>query len=1201
MPQVQPDLRTPSAPLKGQAVFDDALSKAKVRLTGNTGNPEAKTGDDGGGKQVGPQVKAPTFGEYKSIEKSKDGKDTLTFTTRDGQTTVVDRQKTPELYAQVLKDKLTLDAQADGFTLSVDNSDMLWYADHITGIDTRHADKGVITYTFGANKSVINDTLTPDTFKRLQQAKQALAYKDQGYALVGGDQQLPLSSSEYKHIKHLDNGLTLVETKDGKRYVIGSEFNPELSQQLGYQSAVQKVIDQGKAEGYELVSSLPSDFDVTKITVESIDKDTGVIQFQYDGQKYLLPPGDAQEAESNLPPGIRIGKGGANDKSPSLELRGTRLYELLSALKATEGTMANQALVNAIKNHDELAKDNAPTVSLSEIDNIHAYQEGGVQVVTLKSGRTITVIQALAPESFKAYAETAKALEGIKRAEGDGYRLAGKDEYLPSTDDISGMGAVGDYGPGLIAFTYQKPGGQQEKIIVSQDLNPEMFAQVAGHRGEIAAQVSDVDALRAKHGLPPASELDYNNLPTTEMDEEGQPLGVQDLMLRDLVKEYRDGVANGSITADDPRAKFLRAIEAKSMAENGMQIIPEHGIRRNADEPIEVTDRDVREQIFDLKAIDQQLLELSGNETIANDMQRLQKNAQAKVQGGEGKITEAQEKLKTMANSQGFREYIKELKDAGNLELAQQEIQQTYLALAQVDPKVAEQFLGDLTRDTLIMDLDGIMADPSKISPENSALAATDTTKYWLRAARAFSDIPNHSINIWETTIEKVYNNKPDAAAFGNIYADLGDKYFRNGSISQADIDAAFAKEQNAFRALSTTEREGLVKLFTTMKDTGTFGSMSGIFGLARGVYQLHGDPAKMASTAEGRLAISADFVTFASFSNGFVTLGAKTYDHIFKTKIYDHLGLSKTIPDMWRKPPPTTQLPQELETDFSRRLAQQDFLPDKPDVYVPDGKGGFRVQPGGANSGGAWVPDANGGNATRGGPNFNPEAFKAGYLDGKYNTNYRIQGANTGHRIAGSVSRFLGSAGDLVGGVTGIVLGGFSIRDGLKNHDSIQTASGFLSVFGGAGSTVAGLASVNGAWGIIGGTAGRLLGAAGPVGFLVGAVLGFVGAILSIDRTKKLHKISMQNWDNIKAFEQQGLLKPGGAENYVWLQTYLSDWGQRDAPADQSIFDFRKDEFDNRQHRTGRDQWGPGNHKDYEGDGKNRVTKDMERSDRDH
>ena len=1157
MAKVQGDLNTPSGTRDPADGFDKAVKHAKV-LTKTNDSP---------GREAKADEKAPSFFDLKSVDAPKNG--TVRYTTRDGETVVVHRDKNPELYKQAVTAHFTLKAQADGKTVSLDNTDTLRYAEHITEIDTSQADKGVITYKFGANEWVINSTLTPDTFKRLLNAKEALAYKEDGYKMLADGQTLPVSSTEYKSIKHVDNGLILVETKDGKRYVVSEQLNPEVAKLLGYQSDVQKLIEKGKADGYELVESLPQDFDVEKIKVESIDKETGVIQFQYDGKKYLLPPGDASEAEIAPPPGIRIGMAGANDKSPSLELRGTRLYELLTALKETEGTMAGQALVNAIKNNDALAKDSSAPVTLDKIDNIHAYSEGGVQIVTLKDGSKITVIEALAPKSFAAYAEAGKTLEGIKRAEGDGFRLAGSDEYLPSTDDISGIGGVGEYGPGLISFTYQKPGGQQEKIIVSKDLNPEMFSQVAGHRSEIAGQLTDVDALRAKHGLPPLSELNINDLPTTEKDEDGNPLSIQDLMLRDMINEYREGVANGSIGADDPRAKFLRAIEAKSMAENGMQIIPEHGrgYKADASDPISVTGRDVREEIFDVGAIDKTLVELTNDKTIAADMERFDKAARAKVEGGEAKITETEEKIKSTANSDGFRQYIKELQEGGHKEIAEQEIQQTYLALAQIDPQLAEQFIGDLSRDTMIMDLDAIIGDPSKISPENSGLAAIDTTNYWLRAARAIPDIPSHLISSWETTVQKFALNKADAAKFAEIYQELGDTYFKQGSLTDEQIRAVFDSEKGAFQSLSATEKENLTKMFTTMKDTGTLGSMSGLFGLARGVYQLHGNPNNLASTSEGRLAIAGDFITFASFSNGFLTAGSKTYDLMLKTGVYNNLGLSKTIPQMWGAGvvPPTVP----SDSALAKHLSTQEFLGDSPTVYVPDGQGGNTKV------------DVKEITKPSNYSHFDGDAFTRGFLDGKGNTKYKIPTPSVGYRIAGSVSRFIGSSSDLAGAVTGIVLGAFGIRDGLKNGDELQTAAGFLGVFGGAAGVVAGVASVNGAWGIIGGGAGRIIGALGPVGFLVSAGLGFIGAILGTVKSKKLHKISMKNWDQIKQFEKDGLLADNGAQNYVWLQTYLSNYRQRDTPTGVSVFDYRRKEF------TGEDK----THHDYLGDGTNEIT----------
>ena len=165
-----------------------------------------------------------------------------------------------------------------------------------------------------------------------------------------------------------------------------------------------------------------------------------------------------------------------------------------------------------------------------------------MQVITLKDGRKVVAIEALAPNAFKAYAQSAEVLAGIARAEGDGYRLAGADHYLPSTEDIASMGGVGEYGPGLIAFTYRKPGGEEEKLIVSEAINPELFAQVSGHRDEITLQINDLDALRREHGLPPLEEVSINELPTSETNEDGQTLNVQELALQRMIEAYREGV-----------------------------------------------------------------------------------------------------------------------------------------------------------------------------------------------------------------------------------------------------------------------------------------------------------------------------------------------------------------------------------------------------------------------------------------------------------------------------------------------------------------------------------------------------------------------------------------------------------------------------------------------------------------------------------
>lgn len=201
------------------------------------------------------------------------------------------------------------------------------------------------------------------------------------------------------------------------------------------------------------------------------------------------------------------------------------------------------------------------------------------------------------------------------------------------------------------------------------------------------------------------------------------------------------------------------------------------------------------------------------------------------------------------------------------------------------------------------------------------------------------------------------------------------------------------------------------------------------------------------------------------------------------------------------------------------------------------------------------------------------------------------MAGAGFGAKFASSAIKVIGMATDVAGGVISVVQAAFTLRDGVREKDPIKIASGSLSMAGGVSSLVAAGGGVLTTLGVT----GRIIPFLGPVGFLISGALSFVGAILSTIQTHKLHKISMQNWDQIQDFKQDGLLKPNGDEAYVWLQTYLSDWGQRDAPQDQSIFDFRKSEWDARATIHGGDH--QRDHADYIGDGNNRRSEDFKYS----
>lgn len=1112
-------------------------------------------------RQARPEESPPRLEQYERIEApGKVAADTVRYVTRDGEQVIVYRSSTPALYQHVAQDHYTLEAQANGYTLAVDNDDTLSYYEHITAVDTSNAENGVITYKFGANQWIVTQGNTPDTFERLLHMEKVLAHKNDGYALLGEKQTLPLSSVAYTRIDPLDNGLVLVETKDSQRYVVSEQLNPGAYKQVQYQIDVRAQIADGEQRGYSLATSLPADYDIDKLTVESIDEKTGLIHFQYDGQKYMLPPGDAAEAEVQPPEGVRIGLAGANDKSPSLDLRGTRLYELLGALKQTEGTIAHDALVNAIKNGDILASDSNEPVALADIDNVHVFSEGGVQVITLQDGSTVVAIEAMAPVSFKAYAQAGQTLEGITRAQSDGYRLADPDEYLPSTEDISAIGGVGEYGPGLIAFTYRKPGGEEQKIIVSEDLNAQMFDQVANHRADISLQINDLDALRAEHGLPPLAEVSLNDLPTTEKDEDGNPLSVQDLSMQRLIEQYRAGVKDGSIDVDDPRAKFLRALEAKSMAENGMSIIPEHGrgYKADASDPIDVTSRDVREEIFDVAAIDRTLSELLADETLQADMKAKYEEALDLVEGGAEKVEQTKNKLLESAFSEEFVTYIQKLQESGNDELAQQEILQTYASLADIDPAKADQFVQDMQIAAYTLEVEKLMQDPSLISDENTALATQDMAKEILKAIKAGgADIPRRSLQIFERFVADMARDGKLAADFGKVSSELGDIMQRNGAITTDDIDRVLDKS-----AVDAATKGTIREQLNFLNSSGLLGSFGGGVAGARAIYQLvKGD---LADTTGERLGIAGDFFSFLGSGSHFMTLGGGIYDKLTGTESSKLFGLDKSVPDMWKPATPPPGIDDIPRSKDAIHLAFHDSLTDAMD----EGKDLTKLQ-----KSDFWQ-------------NLDIDDVQKGIEDGIKNRG-TIGNAtpSTFHRVAGSAIKVIGALSDVGGGVLGVVSGAFTIRDGVRENDPFKISAGALGIAGGVGSLFGAASSVASAIGYT----SRMISGLGPVGFLVSGVLSFVSVILSTIKTHKLHKISMENWDQIKQFEKDGLLQENGASSYVWLQTYLANYRQRDAPENQSVFDFRSAEW------LGED----GTHHDYIGDGPNEISEGFKYSTR--
>ncbi|MBH3459089.1 hypothetical protein [Pseudomonas putida] len=1147
-----PSSSSPSSPSDTAGLFDSVLDKARLLLSDpgadKTFKPKVLAANDGGGSV--PHDKPADADSYKDITELPETLDIgkLKIVAQDKDNGVIYFEHGGNKYQ--ISEKAAQDSQPGYETF-----ENLRFGHAVPTREDRGPDHGTQLYNLLDTLADTQGTPAHDLIVAgLTDPGQSLLRKDDSGFLLDNIQS----------VEQATDGVLKVKLTNGREVIIAEGITPEAYAAYSGAGKTRVALDDAKAAGYEQVTGLPAGLDVDKLKVVSEDKDAHVILFEHDGHKYAISRDDAKAHDRGYDSLDSVPSAAANQPAP--ENRGSQLYDFLHALDTTKGTPAFDYIKNAHKLPDQHLQTRAEgTLGMNDISKVDAPTDG-ILVVTKADGKLVVVSRDVSPEAFLDYSTKGQTLAGLEKAKGDGYTKAGPDDYLASTEDIMSVGGIGDYGPGLIAFTQRKPGGEEQKIIVSQFDNPQMFEQIADYRSSIAEQVTDVDKLRADHGLPPLKEVSVDELATTEKDEDGQPLSVRDLAIRDLVDGYRAGIKDGSIAKDDPRAKLVRALEAKSMADHGMSIIPEHGFGNhgNASDPITVTSRDVRDEIFDAKAIDAQLGELLGDPTIVADLKSKHDAALGKVEGGSAKVDETRQKLLDSTSSENFVKYINDLQANGQTELATSEIRSAYAGLADIDPAKADQFLQNLQIDGYTMELDKLIADPSKISDDNTALATTDQTLLMLQALKAGGDsIPRRSLATYEKFVEMLLKDKDMATDFGKVMSNLGDTWQANGKITLDDINKAVSTE--LMPNLSAENRGAFVKTLSFLSDNGVLGSMGGAISLGRAIYQLAGKGGTLADTPRERAGIANDFIGFLSTGSHFATLGTKAFDKAFGTNAYKLMGLDRSVPTIWSKPgtagPEIPRSVQDVQNQYYNII--DDAMADGKDV----------------------------GKALNGQP-FDEATMNKLHqgIESGIEKRGGVVGAGKIARFAGSAIKVIGAGADVVGGVIGVVMGGLTIRDGVREKDPIKIASGSLSVAGGVSSLFGAAGSVAGVFGIT----GRLVPLLGPVGFLFSGVFSFVGAILNDVKSHKLHKISLQNWDQIQDFKQDGLLKPNGDEAYVWLQTYLSDWGQRDAPGDRSIFDFRKEEWDARSSIRGDHRV---DHPDYIGDGNNRRSEDYKYS----
>ncbi|NWA70282.1 hypothetical protein [Pseudomonas reactans] len=976
---------------------------------------------------------------------------------------------------------------------------------------------GLIRYeTQDGKKVIVSEQDSPELFKQVSTDFKSLsgvvASQNAGYQSLGADGSAPAKLADYKSLGPPDEtgpGVIRYETQDGTKVVISQRDNPEAFQKAKDAYASFTGLSTSEDAGYKRASDNEVWPPYGGTAVGPVDEvGPGLIRFESNGQKMVV----------------------ARDDNP-------KLFDYLAGLHEVYTDPGKKAVVEGeLNNGAVLADANTPVPGLNDYKNFNWNNDQKDNILTyeLHDGTKVVVSADVSPELFKSVATANDTWAKIHTSEGEGYKLAGPNDFLKNTDIT--FGSPDELGDGLIRYETS-----EGKVIVSKELSPQLYDDVAAKWEAWSA--SSVDDTRAKHNLPKADELDVLNLDTgvhaDEKDDKSPTLSVSELATTQLIDTYREGVKNGSIPKDDPRAKLVRALEAQAAYQNG------HGItgyeeakrpfnttwREFDDKQTELTSADMHD-IIDGKAVQKQIGELFNDPTVQADYKSKMDEAINKLPNKD----EIKQKLLDLTANPDYVLYLKDLQSQGKTFEAQKDLSDTLTSLSLFDPEAASKAAQNIQADGLTTDLNAILSDPSKISDENKELATKDLFGLLKGVLKGnVLDLPRRTQETLEKFLNEGLQGKEKSAAVTKALEELGAAYQKNGAISEADLKTALSKPY-----IPVADRGMLGEVFNTLNSKGILGSLGAGVSLFSGIYQLVGKGGKLGETPAQRMTIAKDFLSFAGGSSHFVRLGDKIGEALGKGGLVDFLGLDKTLPEIWGKAGMqepnfefrVSELPSEVKSKIATAL---DAVPDSQYDGIAKMFG----------DGDKAVTEATEGLATH-------------LDDGLAAAGAAKLGASKSAKIAGSVIKVLGPATDIAGGFADIVLGALAIKSGVKDKDPLAQAAGGLQVAGGAFGASAGVLGAAALFGA--GTAAALT---GPL-FLVGVVLAVVGGIIGyfVDHNKKQKATEKEN-DWYRDLAGDGLLQDNWADKVEYAHYEIHHYGGRDAPTDDSIFRFQQSEWE--------------------------------------
>ncbi|MCF5500205.1 hypothetical protein GIV52_19560 [Pseudomonas syringae] len=1047
--------------------------------------------------------------------------DTVRYVTEKGDHVLVSKSTSPELYQQVVDDQPAL----AGFKTSVAAGYKPAAADaeapsgsggYLRIGPPEEMGPGLIRYEAAdGSKVIVSEQQNPELFKQVASDFKTLSginsSQQEGYRLAGADEKVPEKLGDFAVVGPVDEagpGLMRYVDREGNKIVVSQSDNPQLYGAAKDAFNSLTGLSKSETEGYRRAGDNEVWPPVFGTTVGPLNEaGPGTLRYEHNGEKVVV----------------------ARDDNP-------KLFDYLKALQSVVADPEKRsAMEKAVNEGQILADGNTPLPGLNDIVEFHWIpgQEQSQISYRNQQGETVVVTQALTPDLFEKVTTLHDAWNKINSSREEGYKLAEPNDFLKNQDIT--IGSPDELGSGLIRFE-----NGDGKFIVSKDASPQLYDDVVEKWNALGT--GNISDTRTRYNLPAVADVDLMGQKTgvkaDKDDEKSEELNVGELATKELLDQYREGVKKGDIAKDDPRAKLVRAIEAQAAYDNGRGLTGYEeaqgafgGTWREFDsKQTQLSSADMHD-IIDGGKLQEQLTTLFSDPTVQQDYQSKMTEALDKVPNKD----EIKQKLLDLTANPDYVLYLKDLKKQGLGQEAQKDLSDTLSSLALVDPEGASKAAQSIQADGLTSDLNDLVADPSKISDENNALATKDLFGLLKAELKGFLvDMPRFLQPTFEKFIQEgvVGNAKP--ADIAKALKEVGDAYQKNGKVSEDDIKTALSKPY-----IPVADRGKLGEIFNTLNSKGVMGSVAAGVSLFSAIYQMVGNGGKLGETPIQRLGIAKDFLSFAGGASHFVRLADQVGDLMGKGGLVDMLGLDKTLPEIWGKENFGKTKEVRVSGISASNLSEIRTALDATDDYRLSSTLGDMA--GGAEA----------------------ERQAMGGITQRLSDAVQASGAKlpsaTASKIAGSVVKVLGPATDLAGGFADIVLGAFTIKDGVKSGDKLAQAAGGLQIAGGAfgaSAGVLGTAALVGA----GGAAATAL--AGPF-FLVGVAIAVVGGIIGyfVDHNKK-QKASENENDWYRDLAADGLLQADWGDKVEYAHYSIHHYQEREAPADDSLFRFQSAEW---------------------------------------